>query len=1314
MENPSLASGSLFGGRFEIDRLAGSGGMGTVYRARDRYTGEIVALKLLHTGFGAAAESERFEREAQILATLATLGHPNIVAHVAHGQDLQGQKFLAMEWLDGEDLGSRLLRGPLPLADTLTLLRQVAAALSAAHQRGIIHRDIKPTNLFLVGGEVNKLKLLDFGVARPGTTAHALTQTGVVVGTPAYMSPEQARGTRDLTPAADMFALGCVLYECLVGQPPFVAEHIAAVLVRILFEEPPPVQQRRPGLPADVVRLLARLLSKDAALRPADATALQREIDNLGELASPGLAVTVAGPGLVQGAFAEEEQSLFSVVLASPPEAPGALDAVPSAVSLLLGEKARKELKEELSRLKVSLDFLATGALVVTVHSLGSAHDQVAVAARAARIIKTRWPQATVSLATGRGAIRGLIPVGEVAEQAARVVQSWRPASADERRSGVFMDSLSAKLLDGRFVQTPQPGGALLLGEEDADASRPLLGRPTPCVGRQMELAMLEAQLTGCTQESESRVVLVTAPPGVGKSRMRHEFMRQLGTWSEPLTVLLGRGDLMSAGSPYGILIAAVRRLCALDDGEPIEQQRLRLRARLTQYVPERDQERIVTFLGELCNVPFPEQGNPMLQAARQDPKIMADGLRRAVLDWLRAECQAAPVVLVLDDLQWGDSLTVSLLNEALRELRNEALLLLAFARLEVHQTFPKLWHEHKLQEIQLKGLSKRACERLIQEVLGKQISEEATARMIAQSRGNALFLEELIRAMKEGTSEEPLDTVVAMLQARIGRLDSGPGRAVRAASLLGQTFWQGCVATVLGLPENDPQVESWLTVLIDAELILREPSSRFPDQKEYVFRHALVREAAYSLLTASDLSTGHRLVGRFLERAGERDDAVLAEHFERGGEKPRAAAFYSRAAEYSLERGDNLGVLQKVERGLGNEPDREVLGTLRSIEAAASLWLNQAGRVIDSSEVALSVLRPGSLGWCRAVMGAVLAASEPQHSSRKAALVGLFLTTEPDANAQAVYIETLYTVIGGVTHAAPAPVLDAFLRRLAACIAVAEHTAPAIRRYFLSAHAWSLVFRRPQPWTAIRECEQTIELAREAGDKRVELSIRSCSIEWTWAELGDQEGARQRLGALAETFAKNQLVLLESFWRLGLALLLCDAADADSWDRAEQLIAPIAAKTDGFFLFSAIANGLQARVALRRGQPESAERLARAALQRLPEMPLWATLTATVQARALMALGRPGEAAALVEQVLGMIPLFGGAGFTEVELRLAASEAFHAAGHSEQARAQLRETLRQIQLRADDITDPRWKDSYLTCNPHCVRAQQLALEWGT
>ena len=201
--------------RFEIISLTGEGGMGMVYRAFDRTSGQLAALKILRADTK-STHRERFAREARLLAKLE---HPSIVKYLAHGFTAHNEPFLAMEWLEGEDLAARLKRTGVTPAETMRIILHAAQALGVAHANGVVHRDIKPSNLFLVGGEVDRIKMLDFGIAHIQASADAMTRTGSAIGTPGYMAPEQARGSRDIDARADVFSLGCVMFECLAGRP---------------------------------------------------------------------------------------------------------------------------------------------------------------------------------------------------------------------------------------------------------------------------------------------------------------------------------------------------------------------------------------------------------------------------------------------------------------------------------------------------------------------------------------------------------------------------------------------------------------------------------------------------------------------------------------------------------------------------------------------------------------------------------------------------------------------------------------------------------------------------------------------------------------------------------------------------------------------------------------------------------------------------------------------------------------------------------------------------------------------------------------
>jgi len=263
-------------GRFDVERKAASGASGDVYRARDRLTGGVIALKILRDGPG--RDDARFEREARVLAELR---HPAIVAYVAHGVDKEGHAYLATEWIDGESLSKRLTREPpLTVAETLALGARVAAALGAAHERAIVHRDLTPTNLYLPGGSIRDVKLLDFGISRP-TLGNQVTVPGDVVGTPGYMAPEQARG-RQITARADVFSLGCVMFRCLTGRPAFEGTNMVALLLAVVSQEVPRTRDLNPAVPEPLSDLLARMLSKAPEGRPADCRAVAAELAALG------------------------------------------------------------------------------------------------------------------------------------------------------------------------------------------------------------------------------------------------------------------------------------------------------------------------------------------------------------------------------------------------------------------------------------------------------------------------------------------------------------------------------------------------------------------------------------------------------------------------------------------------------------------------------------------------------------------------------------------------------------------------------------------------------------------------------------------------------------------------------------------------------------------------------------------------------------------------------------------------------------------------------------------------------------------------
>jgi ABC-type branched-subunit amino acid transport system substrate-binding protein len=264
---------------YRVLKLLGQGGMGIVFQAEDTHLERLVALKVMN---GEAARDplsrRRFLREARMMAAIRS-DHIVTIHQVGMHKDLP---FLAMELLQGETLAAWLQRGKRASpAQMLDVALQVARGLEAAHERGLIHRDIKPGNIWL-DSATGRVKLLDFGLARPAEEVGKLTKVGMVVGTPAYMSPEQAEGKK-LDFRSDLFSLGCVLYELSAGVPPFTATSALAVLTAIVLRDPKPLGQLNPSLPPELAELVMRMLAKIPKDRPASTSSVVAALDNIAD-----------------------------------------------------------------------------------------------------------------------------------------------------------------------------------------------------------------------------------------------------------------------------------------------------------------------------------------------------------------------------------------------------------------------------------------------------------------------------------------------------------------------------------------------------------------------------------------------------------------------------------------------------------------------------------------------------------------------------------------------------------------------------------------------------------------------------------------------------------------------------------------------------------------------------------------------------------------------------------------------------------------------------------------------------------------------
>lgn len=264
--------GRVLEGKYELVRLLGQGGMGAVYEANHRLIGRRFAVKLLHAEFTGDEDTvRRFEQEARIATAI---GHDHIIDITDMGRTEEGELFIAMEFLEGRDLAYLLrMEAPLPLRRACHIVVQMLSALEAAHETGIVHRDLKPANVFLSprGIDPDYVKIVDFGIskvrdARAGLSL-GMTQDGDILGTPLYMSPEQARGDVDVTPASDIYAVGVILFEMLTARLPFNADSLTHLLGKIMGEKPANIAELRPDLPGEIVDAINCALEKDVGDR---------------------------------------------------------------------------------------------------------------------------------------------------------------------------------------------------------------------------------------------------------------------------------------------------------------------------------------------------------------------------------------------------------------------------------------------------------------------------------------------------------------------------------------------------------------------------------------------------------------------------------------------------------------------------------------------------------------------------------------------------------------------------------------------------------------------------------------------------------------------------------------------------------------------------------------------------------------------------------------------------------------------------------------------------------------------------------------
>ena len=1075
------AAGSIIAGRFQLVAQVASGGMGTVHRAFDLTRQRAVAVKLL-SDVGSVEAAERFRREAGLLAELR---HPGIVEFVDAGVLEDGGMYMAMQWLEGIDLAQRLVAGPLSCADAVRLVRAIAEALAVAHARGVLHRDIKPQNIFLREGDVDRPVLLDFGIATLAGMSSGITRTGLTIGTPGFMAPEQARGERSLDARVDVYGLGCLLFQCVTGSPPFVGPTPIAIVAEVLLKEAPRLKTRAPDVPAELDELVASMLTKDAARRPADGRFVAERLRQIeGRFPLPQR----AGAAGVTG----EERRMVAVLSAVlPAAAPAKTAAGTTPMRGTFLPKLAVEHGGALSRVTSGVAFI----VFTSDESIAEASTRAASAALA---IVRADPEVAVGLAVGPSQIGGGLD-GTLVE---------RLGSLAAGPGAVLCDTTARSMLLAGFVFEQVERGFRLVGGRAAD--EPV--RYTPFVGRERELRSLLDALDAVIDDRAARAALLVGAPGLGKSRLVRELLVLLDQRDAPPSVVDARADPLRRDTPLSLLGQLVHGGLRLEASVD-ELGKTALLAALAPFCPDvSERRRAAAFLSIAADLPvdIPEL-EPELAAARRDPQLLEDQVGRAFATLLEGLLRVrGSLVLIVDDAHAADAVSCRILGKVLRRLAEQPVYVIGCARPEIDDRFQHAMRDVPLERIQLAGLPKRSADKLVRAALGDRATEELVGRIVQQGEGSPLFLQELAAFAAEQKVDTVPTGVIASLEGRLLRLDPTARKILRAASVFGETFWDGGVLALLG--EGTPEsfsLREWLTFLLERDLIVVQRTTRYAGHTELSFRHSLMRDVAHTMLTPEDRAKGHRLAAAWLQRAGEREPIVLAVHLDAALDASAAAPHWARAGKLAYARNDAPHAVEWLERALSQGlagPDRaEALVVLTN----ALSWLGQLDRAERRGIEAVASFLQGTQGWVDATTALVRVQGRRDETRATDAIKRLIeavrrdRSLRPDPEALSVLM--------------PIP-LRRGLKRLAADIidvlgeAALAHAPndPGVRASILRCRSWQAMFDWDYTSCAAYDRE-ALECFKAAGDQR--QSCRSqFDVAFDLMLLGDYERAEQML----------------------------------------------------------------------------------------------------------------------------------------------------------------------------------------------------------
>lgn len=1007
----------------------GHGGMGSVYRALDTRLGRQVALKVLNQAVGGDPDKrDRFLQEAR---AAAALNHPNI-AIIHSVEEDRGALVLVLEYIEGETLDQMMRRRgrQVPVDEAASVAAQVADALAAAHRRGIIHRDIKSSNIMLAAD--GRPKVLDFGIAKIADSS-IRTEEGTVIGTLDYMSPEQALG-ETVDHRTDVWSLGVVLHELLTGMLPFPGPSRSAVLYKIVHAEPELFTSPPGWLAPPLIQVLRRALSKDRNHRYASAESMRDELRNWETSASaselhafrsgqtatvqiPRIAATTRSElpissaerrqitflccemGHVQSGGQERDPEEFAgaivryrricerVVQRCGGYMPGwsnngamvyfgypvaheddARRALWAGLEIL--EEAKREKAAEPIGYEVRLGVSTSMAIVQT--STGGADGQDSILGEGAMVARALSQMA---------ASDGLLVDPEVR----RLAQSgftYRELGL-QQVPGIGREVQVSQVLDGnrhqsRWMREPRQAA-------------------TPLVGRSQELGLLVARWNQA-QQGNGQVVLVAGTAGIGKSRLIHELKRLVAHEEGSAWIECYCSPYYTSNALFPVLNVIERMYLEGDTGRL---ENAECAARLEGLLREfnLDEQTYLPVLAPLLGITPTGQYHVSEMSADRQRVLAMDALVSIAL----GNSNRQPTLLIVEDAHWADPSTIELLGTLIDYVPGLPLMIVLTHRPEFISPWPASGH---ICTVSVNRLSHDEVVAVATAVAGGgHLQPEVLEQVVRNSDGVPLFIEELSKMVvesglgehspKKGTTEIRLAIPRTLRESFMARLDRlGEAKYVaQIASVLGREFPATLLNAVAAM--NEVKLRASIDALVKAEVLYRRGTHT---RQSYVFKHALLQDAAYESLVRNDRISLHKAAAHTLEKDTDlmrRQPEVAAYHFEQ-------AALYPEAIEYWYQAGLN---------GVRRSAHREAIAALRhALEIRKHL---PAGPDADAAELKLvTTLGPSLI----ATMG--FGASEPGQNFDRALEL---CASQPDSPMllPALFGASLYNLVRGDLKAA-------------------------------------------------------------------------------------------------------------------------------------------------------------------------------------------------------------------------------------------------------------------------------------------------------